>query len=80
MPTFKDTDELRIYLKTFKTYDDFWAGKEPDFDDVFIKTVYDKRIKNDPDIDLDAVLLALKQHEVRRFVEEQKARSDTHLH
>ena len=81
MATFKDTDELRIYLKTIKTYDEYWDKKEPDVDDVIVKAVYDERMANNPELFTEeGVLLSLKQHEVRRFVEEQKARADKNLH
>ena len=81
MSVFKDTDELRIYLKTIKTYDEYWENKEPDFDDVLVKAVYDERMANNPELFTEeGVLLSLKQYEVRRFVEEQKARAKENLH
>jgi hypothetical protein len=74
----RDTDELRAFLKTIATYDEWWSRKEPDFSDADEKAFWDAwivRFSDDPQL----VLEVLKQAEVRRFVREQTSRHPTNL-
>lgn len=70
--TFTDTDELRAYLKTIKTYDQFWDAKEPSFTDVYAKYVFDDMIAKGADP--ADMLLSLKVAEVQEFVVNFEAR------
>ena len=78
MATFTDTDELRAYLATITTYEDFWDAKEPAFHDVAVKTAWDALIAQgwSSSVALDA----LKAGEVWAFVREQDVRRADRLH
>ena len=73
MSTFEDTDQLRAYLATLKTYEEFWEKKEPDLFDAREKAWWDQAIATWGD-NPDDYLEPLKQTEVRRFVREQQMR------
>lgn len=77
--TFKDTDELRAFLRTIKTYEHFWRAKEPDFSDLRAKFFFDWRIAVHGD-DADEILSALKSCEVQQFSQEFAARKKDRLH
>jgi type I restriction-modification system DNA methylase subunit len=76
--TFKDTDELRAFLRTIKTYEQFWDAKEPTFSDVMAKRYFDWSIAQGDDP--AEILIALKTCEVQQFSEEFEARQQDRLH
>jgi len=66
MATFSDTDELRVSLRRFKTYEQFWDSKEPTFFDAEKKAHWDQRIADGHDP--ESILRALKTGEIWDFV------------
>ncbi|WP_074788298.1 hypothetical protein [Roseovarius tolerans] len=78
MATFTDTDELRVYLRRLKTYEQFWDAKEPAFFDAEKKAFWDGLIAEGwPS---DSALYALKTGEIWAFVVEQGERRIRRLH
>jgi hypothetical protein len=77
----RDTDELRDFLRTITSYDDFWRVKgerEPEYDDLAKKRFWDEVIRAEGR-DPANILLALKQGEVQRFASEASARHPGNL-
>lgn len=75
--TFEDTDELRTFLRTIKTYDQFWDAKEPEFGDVQWKQVMDLLIADGASP--DDILIGLKGAVVTSYTEEREARKPENL-
>lgn len=78
MLLFSDADELRAYLRTIKTYDEFWERKEPCLSDAAMKEFSDWHIRQGDDP--DAILEALKCLAVEEFSAEFSARLPNRVH
>tara|TARA_R110002072_G_scaffold148598_1_gene296098 strand:- start:9108 stop:9398 length:291 start_codon:yes stop_codon:yes gene_type:complete len=78
MATFTDTDELRVFLRRIKTYEQFWDAKEPAFFDAEKKAHWDQLIADGHDP--GSILRALKTGEVWAFVREREERRESRVH
>jgi len=78
MTIFTDTDELRVFLRRIKTYEEFWDAKEPAFFDADERAFWDRQIASGNDA--DSILRALKAGEIWAFVREREERQDERLH
>ena len=78
MKLFDDSDDLRSFLRTIETYDQFWERKEPDLHDAAMKAAFDEMIRDGHDP--QSLLRCLKNEVVRDFCAESEARLPDRVH